>query len=156
MLLERGGKLETKPVSHHRSLFQLVCLLLPISSGHRCSRGGKIHGSRSRSPARISRQPDQPGPSQHTPLQGDSQQQSAPERTKSSTQTETLSNLSEICCSWSRTSTVKNLFSDTWRQHFILKQQVLLLNVLAVVVQAEYELVIYVEYCVCDLTLLVR
>lgn len=85
MLLERGGKLETKPVSHHRSLFQLVCLLLPISSGHRCSRGGKIHGSRSRSPARISRQPDQPGPSQHTPLQGDSQQQSAPERTKSST-----------------------------------------------------------------------
>lgn len=50
--------------------FLLGCLFLPISSGHHWSGGGKIHGSRSRSPARISQQPVLPVPPQHTPLQG--------------------------------------------------------------------------------------
>lgn len=48
----------------------VVCLFSPISFGHHWSGGGKIHGSPSQCPARISQQHVLTGPPQHTPLRG--------------------------------------------------------------------------------------
>lgn len=68
------GWFSVTQVSFKKCLSLFVSLLSPISSDYHWSKGGKTHGSRSRSPARISQQPQLQGPPQHTPLQGHNQQ----------------------------------------------------------------------------------